>query len=46
MALAHTSSFTGIAEPQLDETTKGKVLEVSRPNPIGFKRYETTEKAN
>jgi len=45
MEMAFFTSFTGVAE-QLDEAEKPhKTVNIPHHNPIGFKRYETTEKA-
>lgn len=43
MEAAYYTSFTGIAEQQIEEPGQ-QSINIPHHNPIGFKRYETTEK--
>jgi hypothetical protein len=43
MEAAFYTSFTGMGERQ-EQPEQGEAMSAHRPNPIGFKRYETTEK--
>jgi len=43
---AFFSSFTGMGEPAQDEGAEHKPLQSPKHDPIGFKRYDTTEKVS
>ncbi len=45
LELAHSTSFTGIAAQKEVQENGKDTVNIPHHNPIGFKRYETTEKA-
>lgn len=44
METAFYTSFTGMAEQPVENGQEGNIPSLAERNPIGFKRYETTEK--